>query len=91
MSRGYSLVVVLRLLTAVASFVVEHWLSVCGLQLLQLVSSRAQAQLLLNDIWDPSRPGVEPTFPAFAGRFLTTGPPGRSQERDLELSLNWLL
>ena len=26
---------------------------------------------------DP-RPGIEPTSPALAGRFLTTGPPGKS-------------
>ena len=26
------------------------------------------------------RPGIEPEFPAFEGEFLTTGPPGKSQE-----------
>ena len=29
-------------------------------------------------MWDPSRPGLEPVFPALAGRFLTTVPPGKS-------------
>jgi len=28
---------------------------------------------------DLSEPGMEPVFPALAGRFLTTGPPGKSQ------------
>ena len=27
-----------------------------------------------------SRPGIEPMSPAWAGRFLTTGPPGRSHQ-----------
>ena len=30
-----------------------------------------------------SRPGIEPVSPALAGRFLTTGPPGKSLNRDL--------
>ena len=29
-------------------------------------------------MWDLLRPGVEPVLPALAGRFLTTGPPGKS-------------
>ena len=28
-------------------------------------------------MWDLPRPGIEPGFPALAGGFLTTGPPGR--------------
>ena len=30
-------------------------------------------------MWDLPRPGLEPVFPALAGRFLTTAPPGKSQ------------
>ena len=28
-------------------------------------------------MWNLPRPGTEPVFPALAGRFLTTGPPGK--------------
>ena len=34
--------------------------------------------LLLHGMWDLPGPGMEPDSPALAGRFLTTGPPGRS-------------
>ena len=29
-------------------------------------------------MWDLPRPGIKPVSPALAGRFLTTGPPGKS-------------
>ena len=45
----------------------RHRLSSCG----------TQAQLPCG-MWDLPRPGVEPMLPAFAGGFLTTGPPGMS-------------
>ena len=32
------------------------------------------------------RPGIEPASPALEGEFLTTGPPGKSQERQSETS-----
>ena len=58
-------------LTVAASLVAEHRLqtrrpSSCG--------SRAQ---LLRGMWDLPRPGREPAFPALAGRFSTTAPPGK--------------
>ena len=28
-------------------------------------------------MWDLPRPGIKPMSPALAGRFLTTGPPGK--------------
>ena len=28
-------------------------------------------------MWDLPRPGLEPMYPAWAGRFLTTVPPGK--------------
>ena len=34
---------------------------------------------LLRGMWDLPGPGLEPVFPALAGRFLTTAPPGKSQ------------
>ena len=47
--------------------VLEHGLSGCG----------AQASLLCG-VWDLARPEMEPTSPALADGFLTTGPPGKS-------------
>ena len=44
----------------------EHGLSSCG--------TRAQ---LLHGMWDLPRPGLESMYPALAGRFLTTAPPGK--------------
>ena len=69
---GCSLVVVLRLLIEVASFVVE-----CELQAPRLSSWGAGAQLP-HDTWNLCRPGHEPLSPALAGGFITTGPPGKS-------------
>ena len=43
------------------------------LLLLQITGS------LLCNMWNLPAPGIEPMFPALAGRFLTTGSPGRSQ------------
>ena len=37
----------------------------------------AQASRRWAGIWDLPRPGIEPVFPALAGGFLTTGPPGK--------------
>ena len=59
--------------------------SMRGLLLRQSLGSRAyrlsncstQAQLL-HGTRDLPRPGIKPMSPALAGRFLTTGPPGKS-------------
>ena len=32
---------------------------------------------MLHSMWDLPGPGIEPMSPALAGRFLTTGPPGK--------------
>ena len=32
----------------------------------------------LRDVWNLPGPEIEPACPALAGRFLTTGPPGKS-------------
>ena len=56
-----------------ASVVVALGLSSCG--------SRAQ---LLRGMWDLPRPGLEPVFPALAGGFPTTAPPGKSRTHSFE-------
>ena len=58
-------------LTIASSLVVEHRLQT---RRLSNYGSRAQ---LLRGMWDPLRPGLEPVFPALAGRFSTTAPPGK--------------
>ena len=45
----------------------KHRLSSCGPQ-----------AWLLRGTWDLPRPGIEPVSPAWAGRFLSTLPPGKS-------------
>ena len=55
----------------------------CGPQALRLtrvISCSSRAQLPLG-FWEIPRPEVEPVSPAPAARFLTTGPPGKSQDR----------
>ena len=60
-------------LTIAASLVGEH-----RLQTLRLSSCGSRAQLL-RGMWDLPRPGLEPIFPALAGRFSTTAPPGKPE------------
>ena len=60
-------------LTIVASPAVEH-----RLQTRRLSNCGSRAQLLCGT-WDPPRPGLEPVFPASAGRLSTTAPPGKPQ------------
>ena len=86
-SRGYSLVAVQGFLIAVASLAIEHMgsgctgFSSCGSRALKCgVSSRGTQTLLLQGMWDLSRPGVEPASLAWQGRFVTTGSPGKPQE-----------
>ena len=54
-----------------ASLVAGH-----RLQTRRLSSCGSRAQLL-RGMWDPPRPGLEPVWPALAGRFSTTAPPGK--------------
>ena len=69
------------LLIAVVSSVAEHRLTslralviaVCRLQWLWL------GGLVAPSMWNLTRPGMEPVFPALAGRFLSTVPPGKSR------------
>ena len=54
-----------------ASLVAEH-----RLQTRRLSSCGSRAQPL-HGMWDLPRPGLEPVFPASAGRLPTTAPPGK--------------
>ena len=92
--QGLLFVAVHALLIAVASLVVEHGLQAHGLQQLwhmgfgscaswalecRLSSCGARAQLL-RGMWDLPGPELEPVYPALAGGFLTTAPPGKPQD-----------
>ena len=65
MSQGYFCV-------KVVSHVVKHM----GSRVHSLSSCGPRAELPCS-MWDLPRPGIEPKFPALAGGFLTTGPPGK--------------
>ena len=71
--RGPLLIAVRGPLTIAASLVAEH-----RLQTHRLSNCGSRAQLL-RGMWDLPRPGLEPVFPALAGRFSTTAPPGKPQ------------
>ena len=72
------------------SVVVAHGLSSYGSRALELrLSSCGTRALLLCSMWDLPGPGLEPTYPALAGRFLTTAPPGKSQRVKLSLKVNF--
>ena len=58
-------------LTMAASPVAEH-----RLQTRRLSGCGSRAQLL-RGTWDLPRPGLEPVFPALAGRFSTAATPGK--------------
>ena len=68
---GPLFIAVRRPLTSAASLVAEH-----RLQTRRLSNCGSRAQLL-RGMWDIPRPGLEPVFPALAGRFSTTVPPGK--------------
>ena len=55
-----------------ASVVVARGLSSCGTPV-----------YLLREMWDLPGPGIEPMSPVLAGGFLTTEPPGKSQDTKL--------
>ena len=71
--RGPLFIAVRGPLTIAASLVAEH-----RLQTRRLSNCGSRAQLL-RSMWDFPRPGHEPVFPALAGRFSTTVPPGKPQ------------
>ena len=67
--RGPLFIAVHRPLTIAASLVAEH-----RLQMRRLSNCGSRAQLFCG-MWGLRRPGLEPVFPALAGRFSTTAPP----------------
>ena len=68
-----------------ASVFVAHGLSSCGSWALEhRLSSFGTQALLLRSMWDLSGPGIKPVFPALAGGFLTTVPPGKPHDPGLE-------
>ena len=69
--RGPLFIAVRGPLTVVASLVAEHRLQT------RRLSNRGSRAQLLRGMWDLPRPGLEPVFPALAGRFSTTAPPGK--------------
>ena len=93
-SRGYSasmLVVVLRLLTEVASLVSEHrlqdaWTSVAVTLGIQGTGSIVVVHRLNCCVaCRIFPPGIEPMSPALAGRFFTTEPPGNPSPSFIEI------
>ena len=75
LSRGYSLVVVCKLLIAVVSVVAEHGLQACWF------SCPVACGILVPG------PGIEPMSPGLAGGLLTTGPPGKPKKKSKFLSI----
>ena len=73
---GYSLVAVHRLLIVLASVVIER--SLWGMQSSVVVMHRLSCPTYCGVL--VPRPGIERMSPALAGRFLTTGPQGKSQD-----------
>ena len=71
--QGPLLIAVRGPLTIAASPAAEHRLQT---RRLSNYGSRAQ---LLRGMWAPPRPGLEPVYPALAGRLSTTAPPGKPQ------------
>ena len=76
--RGPLFIAVRGPLTIAASLLAEH-----RLQTRSLSNCGSQAQLL-RGMWDLPRPGLEPVYPALAGRFSTTAPPGKPQAKCLK-------
>ena len=79
--RGPLFIMVHGPLTIAASLVAEH-----RLQTRRLSNCGSRAQLLCG-MWDIPRPGLKPMFPALAGGFLTTAPPGKPSCRFFTLLL----
>ena len=79
--RGPLFIAVRGPLTIVASLAAEHRLQT---RRLSNYGSRAQP---LRGTRDPPRPGLEPVYPALAGRLSTTAPPGKPKMDFLKLGI----
>ena len=75
------------------SFVAAHGLSSCGARALECTDSVVAARGLscLEAFGDLPRPGLEPVSRVLAGRFLTTGPLGKSFDTVLNYACPFLL
>ena len=51
-------------------------------------SSGGSWALLSPGLWHLPRPGIKPMFPALAGRFFSTGPPGMSSHLDFTINIS---
>ena len=60
------------------------WLLRVGSRWMGFSTRVVRAQLPFA-VWDPPRPGIEPVSLAFAGGFLTAGPPGKRRTAASEL------
>ena len=58
-----------------------------GSRVRRLSSCGSQAYLPCG-MWDLPGPGIEPVSPTLAGRFLSTGPPRKSNEHNIAWSVN---
>ena len=76
------LVAALREHGGYSSFVASHWgdFPCCWARALAQASAAVTWGLSCSSKWDLPGPGIEPVSPALAGRFLTTGPPGKPPE-----------
>ena len=73
---GFSLVVA----SGGCSLVAVHGASRCGgFSCCGAWFEVSRLQTLAQDMWNLRRPGIELVSSALAGRFLTTGPPGKSE------------
>ena len=83
-SKGCSLVAICRLLVWWLLLLRSTGSRVDRLQELQHVDSSCDARAqLLHGVWGFPGPEIGPVSRALAGRFLTTGPPGKSAELTL--------
>ena len=93
-SGGFSLVAVWGLLSSCGMWASHCSGSSClGTRALEYGLSSCGTQTLLpHGMWNLPGPGIEPMSPTLAGRFLTTGPAGKSAMlvlRNLLTQLRW--
>ena len=77
-SRGYSPVVVCGLLLLWLLSLLNTGCNSCGSPaLVHRLNGCGAPAYVLRGMWDLPRSGIEPVFPALAGGFFTTEPPGK--------------
>ena len=68
------------------AFIEVHRLSSCGAHCPAVVAHGPSGSVACGTL--VPQPGVKPVSPALQGRFLTTGPPEKSQQIEIELLMN---